>query len=82
MTNSKILKTTHKNRNERKILLNSKFHYEIDDNVKFNIASNASKFANVILNAKIANTFVYDEFCEYCKDMKIAEMFSMKLFSK
>jgi serine/threonine-protein phosphatase 2B regulatory subunit len=22
----------------------------------------------------------YDEFCEYCKDMKIAEMFSLKLF--
>lgn len=22
----------------------------------------------------------YEEFCEYCKDMKIAEMFSMKLF--
>ena len=23
----------------------------------------------------------YDEFCEYCKDMKITEMFSMKLFA-
>lgn len=22
----------------------------------------------------------YDEFCLYCKDMKIAEMFSMKIF--
>jgi len=22
----------------------------------------------------------YEEFCEYCKDMKIAEMFSMKIF--
>ena len=22
----------------------------------------------------------YDEFCDYCKDMKIDEMFSMKLF--
>ena len=24
----------------------------------------------------------YDEFCEYCKDMKITEMLSMKLFAK
>jgi len=22
----------------------------------------------------------FEEFCEYCKDMKIAEMFSMKIF--